>query len=234
MTNPYLESLLHDEDLHPALPAALAMKRTINGTELSIEPGANLYGANLYGADLGEANLSYATLRGANLRSADLSEVNLSYANLRGADLNGANLHGANLNGADLHGADLHGANLRGANLRSANLYGANLRDANLSGADLSDASFRGADLYGVVGNMREIKSAQFDTYSCAWSCTPDGITLLSIGCQSHDLEKWRLADPQWIAAMADNATDWWASYGAILLALVDASPAVPSPVPVS
>ena len=219
MTNPYLESLLHDEDLHPALPAALAMKRTINGTELSIEPGANLYGANLYGADLSEANLSYATLRGANLRSADLSEVNLSYANLRGADLNGANLHGANLNGADLHGADLS----------DANLYGANLR-----GADLSDASFRGADLNGVVGNMREIKSAQFDTYSCAWSCTPDGITLLSIGCQSHDLEKWRLADPQWIAAMADNATDWWASYGAILLALVDASPAVPSPVPVS
>ena len=219
MTNPYLESLLHDEDLHPALPAALAMKRTINGTELSIEPGANLYGANLYGADLGEANLSYATLRGANLRSADLSEVNLSYANLRGADLNGANLHGANLNGADLHGADLS----------DANLYGANLR-----GADLSDASFRGADLNGVVGNMREIKSAQFDTYSCAWSRSPDGITLLSIGCQSHDLEKWRLADPQWIAAMADNATDWWASYGAILLALVDASPAVPSPVPVS
>ena len=229
MTNPYLESLLHDEDLHPALPAALAMKRTINGTELSIEPGANLYGANLYGADLGEANLSYATLRGANLRSADLSEVNLSYANLRGADLNGANLHGANLNGADLHGADLSDANLYGANLR-----GADLSDANLRGADLSDASFRGADLYGVVGNMREIKSAQFDIYSCAWSCTPDGITLLSIGCQSHDLEKWRLADPQWIAAMADNATDWWASYGAILLALVDASPAVPSPVPVS
>ena len=229
MTNPYLESLLHDEDLHPALPAALAMKRTINGTELSIEPGANLYGANLYGADLSEANLSYATLRGANLRSADLSEVNLSYANLRGADLNGANLHGANLNGADLHGADLSDANLYGANLR-----GADLSDANLRGADLSDASFRGADLNGVVGNMREIKSAQFDTYSCAWSCTPDGITLLSIGCQSHDLEKWRLADPQWIAAMADNATDWWASYGAILLALVDASPAVPSPAPVS
>ena len=229
MTNPYLESLLHDEDLHPALPAALAMKRTINGTELSIEPGANLYGANLYGADLGEANLSYATLRGANLRSADLSEVNLSYANLRGADLNGANLHGANLNGADLHGADLSDANLYGANLR-----GADLSDANLRGADLSDASFRGADLNGVVGNMREIKSAQFDIYSCAWSCTPDGITLLSIGCQSHDLEKWRLADPQWIAAMADNATDWWASYGAILLALVDASPAVPSPAPVS
>ena len=224
MTNPYLESLLHDEDLHPALPAALAMKRTINGTELFIGPAANFYDANLraanfYGANLREANLSYATLRGANLRSADLSEVNLSYANLRGADLNGANLHGANLNGADLHGADLS----------DANLYGANLR-----GADLSDASFRGADLNGVVGNMREIKSAQFDIYSCAWSCTPDGITLLSIGCQSHDLEKWRLADPQWIAAMADNATDWWASYGAILLALVDASPAVPSPAPVS
>jgi uncharacterized protein YjbI with pentapeptide repeats len=129
-------------------------------------------------------------------------------ANLRGADLNGANLSGANLRWADLRWADLNGADLNGANLSGANLSGADLRWA--------------------TGNMQEIKSAAFDTWSVAWVQSPDGITQLQIGCKRHDLEKWRAADPQWIAAMSSGATGWWAKYSQIVLSLVDASPAVP------
>ena len=118
-----------------------------------------------------------------------------------GADLSGSNLTGSDLTGADLSGADLRWADLSGANLRWANLIGANLR--------------------GSVGNMREIKSAQFDSWSITWSAD-----VLAIGCQQHAIEKWRNADPRWIAAMDPNASNWWSRYGALVLQLIDASPA--------
>jgi uncharacterized protein YjbI with pentapeptide repeats len=132
--------------------------------------------------------------------------TNLRAANLSGADLRGANLRGADLNGAYLIDADLIAANLRGANLRGTNLRAANLRDANLRGA---------------IGNMREIKSAQFDQWTVAWSSD-----VLAIGCQQHAIKQWRNADPRWIAAMDSSATDWWSRYGELLLQLIDVSPA--------
>jgi uncharacterized protein YjbI with pentapeptide repeats len=165
------------------------------------------------------------------LRLHDLwlrNEMAGSRANLRGANLIGDSLIDANLCGADLMGADLIGANLIGANLIDANLRGASLRGADLRDANLRDANLRGADLRGATGNMREVKSAQFNIWPIAWTRSPDGVATLRIGCQSHDLEKWRTADPQWIAAMDPGATEWWTKYGAIVLALVDAAPAVP------
>jgi hypothetical protein len=167
-----------------------------------------------------------ADLSGANLRCADLSDANLSNANLRCADLSGANLRGADLRCADLRGADLSGANLRcadlsDANLRGADLRGADLSDANLRGADLSDANLRGASLRRAVGNMREIRSAHFETWPVVWSSN-----ILAIGCHQHSIEKWRNADPRWIAAMDLNATYWWSRYGASVLQLIDASAA--------
>jgi uncharacterized protein YjbI with pentapeptide repeats len=117
--------------------------------------------------------------------------------------------------------ANLRGANLRYANLRYANLHGANLSGANLSYADLYGANLSYADLYGAIGNMREIKSAQFDQWAVTWSAD-----VLAIGCQQHAIEKWRNADPRWIAAMDQHASDWWSRYGALVLQLIDASPA--------
>ena len=102
------------------------------------------------------------------------------------------------------------------ASLRYASLIGANLR-----GADLRSASLRAADLRDAIGNMREIKSAQFDQWAVTWSAD-----VLAIGCQQHAIEKWRNADPRWIAAMDSGASDWWSRYGALVLQLIDASPA--------
>lgn len=146
--------------------------------------------------------------------------------NINGVDLEiapNANLLGANLLGADLCGADLSHANLRRARLSGADLCGANLRGANLSGADLN-----WVNVNGVRGNMREIKSAQFDRWPVTWTQSQQGITTLQIGCQSHDLEIWRNAEPTWIASMDPRATQWWGKYGHVILQLVDASPAIP------
>ena len=162
---------------------------------------ANLRGANLSGANLSHANLDDADLSYANLGDADLSYAKLRYVNLRGANLSGANLRYANLSHANLRDADLSYANLRDVNLRGANLRYANLR--------------------GAIGNMREIKSAQFDQWAVTWSAD-----VLAIGCQQHAIEKWLNADPRWIAAMDSGATDWWSRYGALVLQLIDASQA--------
>jgi len=75
---------------------------------------------------------------------------------------------------------------------------------------------------------MREIKTAEFDTWSCTWSCSPEGETTLRIGCQAHDLNRWQTADTEWITNLDPSAIAWWDKYGAILLALVVASPATP------
>jgi hypothetical protein len=109
------------------------------------------------------------------------------------------------------------------ADLRNADLRNANLRGANLWGADL-----RNADLWGATGNMREIKSAQFDTWGVCWTTSPEGIVTLQIGCQSHPLQEWADAEPCWIDDMDPDALVWWERYRDVVLALVEASPATP------
>jgi uncharacterized protein YjbI with pentapeptide repeats len=114
------------------------------------------------------------------------------------------------------------------ANLTRANLTGADLTGAYLTGANLAGADLNGADLNGVRGNLREVKTAQFDQWPITWTTSPDGEVTLQIGCQRHPLDLWRKSDPRWIAAMDSRATAWWGKYRDVVLALVDASPAVP------
>jgi hypothetical protein len=169
--------------------------------------GANLRCADLSGADLSGADLIGANLIGANLRCADMS----------GADLIGANLRGANLSGADLSGADLRYADLRYADLRGANLSGANLSGANLRYADLS-----GADLSGCIGNLREVKSLQLDTWPVTYTATH-----LQIGCQNHEISQWRTFGDDEIRRMAPGALAFWRKWKVIILTTtIDTSPA--------
>ena len=162
-----------------------------------------------------------AWLRDGSGKRIEVVNADLRWADLRWADLSGADLSGACLSGASLNGAYLSGASLRRADLRWADLRRAYLNGACLSGADLRRACLSGACLSGAIGNMREIKSAQFDEWAITWSAD-----VLAIGCQQHAIEKWRSADPRWIAAMDSQASDWWSRYGALVLQLIDASPA--------
>ena len=141
-----------------------------------------------------------------------------AYANLRSANLRSANLRCADLRCADLISADLSGADLRGANLSGANLYG----------ADLS-----GANLYGTIGNMKEIKSLQLDTWPVVWIKDQENKTTLQIGCQRHPLELWEKSDPRWIAALDFEATAWWGKYRDFILNAVEMFPATPYGKPV-
>lgn len=124
-------------------------------------------------------------------------------------------------NGAKLSRADLRGADLSDADLSDADLRGADLRYADLRGADL-----RGADLL-CMGNMREIKTLQIDTWSVGY--THD---TLQIGCQRHEIEKWLKwhtdAGRKWIAQMDSKALQWADRNMSLVLQMIDASPATP------
>jgi hypothetical protein len=104
----------------PAPNRPMVRAGTLNCSNISIQPGADLSNCNLTGA-----NLAFADLTNANLSGADLAFANLAFANLSNADLAFANLAFANLSNANLSGANLSGANLSGANLSYAFLFGA-------------------------------------------------------------------------------------------------------------
>jgi hypothetical protein len=99
---------------------------------------------------------------------------------------------------------------------------GEDLNWANLNCANLSDANLNCA-----TGNMREIKTSQFDQWGITWTRSPEGIDYLQIGCQRHQLEKWKNADPRWITAMDPAAPEWWEKYGQFTIQMVELSPAV-------
>jgi hypothetical protein len=149
-------------------------------------------------------------------------------ANLSGANLSYTDLTDADLRGAILTCADLWRANLWRANLRCADLSGANLSGANLTDADLTDARLTGADLWGCIGNMREVKSMQIER----WPVTYTADTL-QIGCQRHPISKWRKwntdAGRRWIKQMDDEALEWADKHLALVLQIIDASPATPT-----
>ena len=105
------------------------------------------------------------------------------------------------------------------ANLSNADLSGANLRYTNLRGANLSGANLRAADLRWCIGNMREIKSAQFDTYDVTW--TKDA---LAIGCQQHPIKEWWQFDDTTITNMDRDALLWWKKWKLVLQQIIEMS----------
>jgi hypothetical protein len=138
------------------------------------------------------ANLRYADLRYANLRYADLSYADLSFTDLSFTDLSFTNLSFTNLSSA---------------NLRSANLRYANLRYADLSYADLSSANLRYA-----VGNSKQIKTLQTETYVVTYTNT-----VMAIGCKQCSIKEWKNFKDREIEKMDSKALEFWKKWNPIL-----------------
>ena len=100
-----------------------------------------------------------------------------------------------------------------------ANLSSANLRYANLSYANLRSA----ASLWGVVGNMSEVKSVQCDIWPVTYTATH-----MQVGCQFHELGEWWGFGGKEIAGMDRQAAAWWAIWKPILKTIIEVSPAKP------
>ena len=163
--------------------------------------------------------VSASSLRDAVIQLAAMY-ANLSGADLSGADLRYANLSGANLSGANLSRANLRYANLGGADLSETNLSGADLSETNLSGADLSGADLRYANLSGV--NLGGARNAPLVIFGLRWTVIINGLGNMQIGCQSHEVERWRGFTDRQIAAMHSSALDFWNQHKPMLMALCD------------
>ena len=103
--------------------------------------------------------------------------------------------------------------------LCNANLSNAGLHYANLRAADLRGANLRAADLRWCIGNMREIKSTQFDTYDVTW--TKDA---LAIGYQQHLIKEWWQFDDATITKMDGDMMLWWKKWKLVLQQIVEMS----------
>ena len=162
---------------------------------------------------------------------ADLANADLVNADLRHADLYNANLHNANLINANLSHARLSYANLDSANLNSANLVNASLRNANLINTDLCSANLHNADLLNAnllntnlcyaIGEMKYIKSLQFEKYNIVFTHN-----MLYIGCKSHSIENWKNFTDEQISKMDIGALRWWNKWKPILMNIIEISPA--------
>ena len=103
--------------------------------------------------------------------------------------------------------------------LCDANLSNADLSGANMGSVDLSSANLGSVDLRWCIGNMREIKSAQFDTYDVTW--TKDA---LAIGCQQHPIKEWWQFDDTIITNMDRDALLWWKKWKLVLQQIIEMS----------
>lgn len=155
----------------------------------------------------------------ADLNCAVLGGAYLFSANLSGAVLDGAYMRGANLYHANLTSAGLTGANLSDANLRNADLSGADLRYAELTGADL-----KGARLAGCVGDGVYIRSAHLRPLAATWTAD-----VLQIGSWQHPISAWWSFSDDEIAAMDEEALDFWRLWKEPLRAMIEAEPCKPT-----
>jgi len=234
--------------LSDALPAHGRWLAGENDGEQMNWSGANIAGANMADAYMARANMFGADMTGAYMAGADMTCAYMAGANMRDANMAGANMRDANMAGANMARANMVRANMTGAYMARANMTGANMTDAYIAGANMADAymaranmaranmtranmaraNMVRANMAGAIGNMREVKSAQFDQWLITWTTAPDGKITLQIGCQRHPLSLWEKSDPRWIEALDPKATEWWAKYREVVLALVKASPATP------
>ena len=131
----------------------------------------------------------------------------------------------ADLERANLSGANLKRANLTGATLKRANLSGAILSFADLSDADLERANLSGTRLWGTIGNMKEIKSLQLDTYPITYTADR-----LQISSKNHSIEEWRGFSDEIIKNMVPiSILPWWKKHRKAIFQIIDLSPATPT-----
>ena len=100
-------------------------------------------------------------------------------------------------------------ANLRGAYLRGSDLRGAYLRGADLRGAYLGGANLGGANLRYCIGNSKQIKTIQTETYYITYTDK-----VMAIGCKQHTIEEWFNFDDETIDKMNKGTSlEWWAKW---------------------
>ena len=101
----------------------------------------------------------------------------------------------------------------------------ADLRGANLEGANLRDADLRDVKLWNTVGNSKEIKYLQLETYNITYTSSH-----LQIGCENHPIEDWETFSNERILQMnGKKALVFWNKWRDMIFKLIEMSPSTPT-----
>jgi hypothetical protein len=84
---------------------------------------------------------------------------------------------------------------------------------------NLYEVDLRWAVLCEVIGNNKEIKTIQSGLWVINYTDT-----VMSIGCQQHNIEDWFNFDDDRINYMDINALKWWRKWKPILRQIIDKS----------
>ena len=101
------------------------------------------------------------------------------------------------------------------ANLSGLGLSYVNLSYVNLSYANLTDVDFTDSNLFNTIGNNKEIKTIQFETYTVVLYKD-----IIQIGCEQHTYNKWDNFTYRELEKMAYDAPGWWRKHKEIVLQL--------------
>ena len=87
----------------------------------------------------------------------------------------------------------------------------------NFSNANLRWANLRWANLQGAIGNNKEVKSLQLDTWNIVYTNE-----ILAIGCKQYTIEKWKNFTNHEINIMHIEALIWWKKWKPIIFNIIE------------
>lgn len=156
----------------------------------------------------------------------DLINKDFSNESFIGSTLINKMVMNVNFENADFKGSDLSGSVFRNCNFTGANLSYTNLTGCVFTGSKLDNAYLTGARLENTVGNMKEIKSAQFDRYMITWIREPNGENMVQFNCQFRNGEKWKKTT-RLINKLDKEGYEWFVRNRDMMIELVENFPAI-------
>ena len=181
----------------------------------------------LEGSDKGKR----ADFSGRNLSNKDFSGRDLCDSDFRLAILDNCNFETCKLFSANFRAASMENVNLKWTNIACANFTNSDLSFANFEYAYATNANFDAAflhnanfdsiiSLYNAIGNSKEIKTIQTDTYNVV--LFGDNI---QIGCKKYTISEWESFEDESIIAMdGRTALKWWNEWKDIVLGFAKAN----------
>jgi hypothetical protein len=182
--------------------------------ELIFELECNTWEELLKGALKAKISFHSADFRGADFSDVDFRYSDFSYSDFSDSDFSGSNFCGSDFSYSDFRGADFRGSNFSGADFSRADF----------SRTDFCDSNFRGSDFSGSqhqykIGNMREWKSMQLDTYMIGFNDS-----ILTIGCQQNTIAEWKSMQDEKIKMMDAGALEWWKKWKDFIFQAIELS----------
>jgi hypothetical protein len=95
-------------------------------------------------------------------------------------------------------------AKFRYASLNNSDFTGSNLQYADFTGATLKDCKLQDAIINYAIGNMREIRSMQLESWQITFT-----EHVLAIGCRQYSWEEWNQFSDGELELMDEYAPSW-------------------------